>query len=58
MNRSIDELGRLVIPIEIRKELNFNYLQKLAISVNDNKIILEKAKDSCFICGKSESLYQ
>ena len=40
--RKIDELGRIVIPIEIRKILNINVGENLEFIVNDNNIIIKK----------------
>jgi len=42
MTRRIDELGRLVIPKEIRKNLKIKDNDQVEILVNDNKIILSK----------------
>lgn len=42
ISRKIDELGRIVIPKEIRNNLNINVNDELEIYVNDNKIIFEK----------------
>lgn len=42
ISRKIDELGRIVVPKEIRNNLNINANDELEIYVNDNKIILEK----------------
>ena len=40
--RRIDELGRIVIPKEIRKNLNIREGETLEIEINNNQIILEK----------------
>lgn len=40
--RRIDELGRIVIPKEIRKNLRIKSGDNLEIGVNDDKIVLEK----------------
>ena len=40
--RKIDELGRIVLPKEIRKTLNINTGDDFQISINDKQIILEK----------------
>ncbi len=40
--RKVDELGRIVIPKELRKNLNIKNSDDLEISINDDKIILEK----------------
>lgn len=42
ISRKLDELGRIVIPIEVRKELGIKDGESLDISVIDNKIVLEK----------------
>lgn len=45
MKRKIDKLGRLVIPKEIRKELNIREEDDIDIQFADNKIILTKPND-------------
>lgn len=40
--RKIDELGRIVLPKELRKSLNINSGDDFQITINDKKIILEK----------------
>lgn len=40
--RKIDELGRIVLPKELRKTLNIKAGDDLLISIESNKIILEK----------------
>ncbi|MBQ4061144.1 MAG: AbrB/MazE/SpoVT family DNA-binding domain-containing protein, partial [Bacilli bacterium] len=42
MKRKIDELGRIVIPKEIRKSLKLNMGDSLEIYIEDNKISLRK----------------
>ena len=42
MTRRIDELGRLVIPKEIRKNLKIRDNDQVEISIIDNKIVLTK----------------
>ncbi len=42
--RTIDELGRIIIPFEIRQQLNINKDDKLEISIENNTIILLKTK--------------
>ena len=43
MNRKIDDLGRIVIPKEMRKQLNMNNGDEVNIEVIDNKITISKA---------------
>ena len=54
--RKIDELGRVVIPMEIRHSLNIHEKDSLSISVNAGSIILTKKEDACVFCGKKEKL--
>lgn len=48
----MDELGRIVIPKEIRRYLNINEHSSLAISENDNVIVIEKLSINCIGCSK------
>ena len=52
--RKIDELGRIVIPIEIRNKLNINEKDLLEIFIEENSIILKKFEESCVFCGSIE----
>lgn len=49
--RRVDDLGRVVIPIELRKTLGIAIKDPLSISVEGNQVIMEKYKDACIICG-------
>jgi len=53
MVRKIDELGRIVLPSELRKVLNMRHGDELAISVDGDLIILEKRQDACVFCSAS-----
>ena len=55
--RAIDELGRIVLPAEIRHKFNLNTNDKVRIIEKGNKIMIEKDKPSCAFCGGSESLF-
>ena len=55
--RKVDELGRIVLPIELRKQLGITEkTDALEIYVEDGRIILEKVVDSCIFCGVKENL--
>ena len=54
--RQIDELGRIVIPIEIRKRLAIGERDPLEIYVKGERIILAKPVDQCVFCGKTRNL--
>lgn len=49
--RKVDELGRAVIPIELRRTLNIEEGDSLEIFVDGEHIILKKYKPGCIFCG-------
>lgn len=49
--RRVDDLGRIVIPMELRRTLGINVKDPMAIYVEGDRIILEKHRDVCVICG-------
>ncbi|MFJ7950746.1 AbrB/MazE/SpoVT family DNA-binding domain-containing protein [Lysinibacillus sp. NPDC096418] len=58
--RKVDELGRLVIPKELRRTLGINERDSLEIYTDDDKIILKKFKSNmeCAVTGEvSEDNY-
>ncbi|HET7616083.1 MAG TPA: AbrB/MazE/SpoVT family DNA-binding domain-containing protein [Bacillales bacterium] len=52
--RKVDELGRVVIPIELRRTLGINEKDALEIYVDDDRIVLKKYKASmtCQVTGE------
>ncbi len=52
--RKIDDLGRMVIPIELRKTMNINKKDPMEIFVDDEKIILQKYEPACIFCGGAD----
>lgn len=54
--RRVDDLGRIVIPMELRKSLGIQIKDPLSISVENGKIVLAKYKDACVICGSERML--
>ncbi|HEX2043986.1 MAG TPA: AbrB/MazE/SpoVT family DNA-binding domain-containing protein [Gaiellaceae bacterium] len=54
--RHIDELGRIVIPIEIRKRFHLAEKDPLEISVKDEVILLSRPRELCVFCGESASV--
>ncbi|MCT6909213.1 MULTISPECIES: AbrB/MazE/SpoVT family DNA-binding domain-containing protein [Bacillus] len=54
--RKVDDLGRVVIPIELRRTLGIAEGTSLGFHVDGENIILKKQETSCFVTGKvSES---
>lgn len=54
--RSVDELGRIVIPKEMRTKMNISSSDPIEIYVDGDKIILKKYENSCLFCGGGENL--
>lgn len=51
--RSLDSVGRIMIPIEVRRELGVAVGDKVSIIVEKDRVIIEKYRDTCYLCGKS-----
>lgn len=54
--RKVDELGRLVIPIELRRVLDISEKDSLEIYVENEKIILTKYATTCAFCNNHENV--
>jgi transcriptional pleiotropic regulator of transition state genes len=52
--RNLDELGRIVIPIEIRKRFGLTERDALEISVKDQTILLTRPRSACVFCGSTD----
>jgi len=56
--RRIDELGRVVIPIEIRTQFGITEKDPMEIFVDGSSIILKKYEPNCIFCGNSKKLIE
>ena len=54
--RKVDELGRIVLPIEIRRTMDIAEKDPLEIFVEGEKIVLRKYQNACTFCGKGKDL--
>ena len=54
--RKIDELGRIVLPIEIRRTLDIAERDAVEIFMEKDRIILQKYSPNCIFCGTSQNL--
>ena len=54
--RKVDELGRIVLPIEIRRTLDIAERDELEIYMESDRIILQKFEPACIFCGSSRNL--
>ena len=50
--RKVDELGRIVIPVELRRKFGIDIKDSMEIYTEDNCIILKKYEPSCIFCGE------
>lgn len=56
MLRRIDELGRIVLPAEMREQLHIAEKDFLEVIVHGNSLVLSKAADSCIFCKSTNNL--
>ena len=54
--RRIDELGRVVLPIELRRTMNLEVRDPVEIFMEGDSIVLRKYEASCLFCGGSHQL--
>ncbi|WP_309304409.1 AbrB/MazE/SpoVT family DNA-binding domain-containing protein [Brevibacillus laterosporus] len=54
--RKIDELGRIVIPKELRKTQGLTYGTPMELFVDEDQIILRKYEPGCVLCGSVQNL--
>ena len=58
VSRKIDDLGRLVLPAEIRRRFGLTEGTHVEIQVEGDRVILHKVEDACVFCGGGEQLRQ
>ena len=56
--RRVDELGRIVLPIELRRSLNINERDTLEIFVDDERIILKKYEPADIFTGSMDDIIE
>ena len=54
--RKVDELGRVVIPIELRRTLGIDEKDALEIYTDNEKIVLKKYEPACIFCNSVENV--
>ena len=54
--RRVDELGRIVLPIELRRTLEIAERDSLEIYVEGSTIILKKYEPACIFCGDAKDV--
>lgn len=58
IERHVDKLGRIVLPMNYRKRLNLSEDSKVRISLEDNSIIITPCDTCCALCGNSSRLHK
>lgn len=56
ITRKVDELGRIVIPKELRRNLRIEEKDPLEIFVEGEMIILKKYEPACIFCGQAKGV--
>lgn len=56
--RKVDELGRIVLPIELRKNLDINIKDPLEIYVEGSSVVLKKYLPACIFCMEATDVIQ
>lgn len=54
--RKVDELGRIVLPIEVRRRLELEAKDGVEIFVEKDRVILKKYAPCCIFCGDAEDI--
>ena len=56
VTRQVDELGRFVLPMEIRRSLDINARDALEIFTEEGRIILQKYQPACTFCNEAKDV--
>lgn len=54
--RKVDELGRIVLPIELRRTLGIEEKDRIEIIVDGESIILRKYQPACIFCDNAKDI--
>ena len=54
--RKVDELGRIVLPIELRRTLGIEEKDRIEIFVDGESIILRKYQPACIFCDSAKDI--
>jgi transcriptional pleiotropic regulator of transition state genes len=56
--RKLDDLGRIVLPVEIRRRFGLREGTYVEIEVDGDHIILSRMRELCVFCGRADDLLQ
>jgi AbrB family transcriptional regulator, transcriptional pleiotropic regulator of transition state genes len=54
--RKVDELGRIVLPMELRRTMNISEKDPIEVYVDSSTIILKKYEPSCIFCDEAKNV--
>ncbi len=54
--RKVDDLGRVVLPVELRRNLGIDIKDPLEIYVDGDQVILKKYEPTCIFCGEAKAV--
>lgn len=54
--RKIDELGRIVLPAELRRTLDIAERDSMEIYVDGTSVVLQKYEPTCVFCGSAQDI--
>ena len=55
--RKVDELGRIVLPVELRRTMDINERDSLEIYVDGTSIVLKKYRPTCVFCDSVRDIH-
>lgn len=55
--RKLDDLGRIVLPVELRRTLEIEDKDPLEIFIEGNTIVLKKYQPACVFCGNAKDVF-
>ena len=58
VRKTIDDLGRIVLPKEIRKSLGLGIRSAVDLYVDGEKLIITKTKNECIFCNSRDNLVE
>ncbi|MBQ6720445.1 MAG: AbrB/MazE/SpoVT family DNA-binding domain-containing protein [Oscillospiraceae bacterium] len=54
--RKVDDLGRIVLPIEMRRTLDIAERDELEIYMENDRVVLRKYEPACIFCASAKRL--
>lgn len=54
--RKLDDLGRFVLPMELRKVMDINPGDSMEIYTDDSSVIFKKYQPACVFCGEAKNV--